>query len=195
MNANRPSTEQFSAIANAIRLYFQPLRERLNIVEQFIFERRNPHEVILLLCAYLDALATTVLGDRVLSSETRLGAFLESFSSFGPRWAQISLPDLYQLLIHAQEWPILFYGPFRPDDAALRKSLKALGFSMKDPDKEEEAVQRILRDISQRLTRLGRVIPEQDMRPSLFEEAEVCSALGTQLSGAFKPVIERFRVT
>jgi len=194
MNEDKLSTEQLSAIEDAIRLYLQPLRERLDGVRQFVLERHHSHEVILLLCAYLDALATTILGVGG-SSETRLGTLLETFSCW-PRWAQVSLPDLYQLLVHAAAWPYLFEAPglrLDPAQSALRKSLKTLGFRM-EPD-DEEAARRVLRDVSERLASLGRVMPEQDTGPSILGETKVCSALGPRFGRAFRPVIERFRVS
>lgn len=192
------------AIENAIRFYFQPLYKRLSTVEQLILERRHRHELILLLGAYLDALANTVLGHKFSSSELRMGSFLETFSSFGSQWAQVSLPDLHQFIYSSWLWSNFYFSWAKitpkkkrpwlsPDEHTLVKSLETLGFSLVLDERDE--IEGVLRDVSRRLAGLGRVTAEQDTGPSFLNEAKICFAFGPKLGEAFTPVIERFRVS
>jgi hypothetical protein len=204
MDEKKLTAEQLSAISNAIDLYFRPLRERLGLIEQLILEQRGRHEAILLLGTYLDALGTTVLGHKFPSSEVRLGAFLEFYSSFGSRWMQISLPDLYQFIYRARLWINVYSLPmqWRPVERAFLKSLKALGFNMREYDAvdftrwhEYDAVDEAITNILEKLAGLGPVMPEQNRGSSILEEGKIRSALGPQLSEAFRPVLEKFHVS
>jgi hypothetical protein len=196
MDEVRLSTEEVAAVDNAIRLYFQPLRDRLKTVGQFISERRYSHEVILLLCTYLDALAATIFGNNTPSAEARLGAFLATFSSFGQRWGHISLPDFYNLLVHAELWTNLYFSQLalRPPQSTLEQSLKTSGFNLKDW-RQEEDVGRFLKEISIKLASLGKVTAAQEAGTGMIEETTLLFALGPRLAKALKPLIERFRVS
>jgi hypothetical protein len=195
MNNDILATAKLAAVKEAIRAYFLPLRARLNTMERFIAEKRHRHEITLLLCAYLDALASCVLG-REIPSETRLGSLLSTYSSFGVRWSYISLPDLYHLIINAIDYPILFFSSFNPQTAALRKCLKSQGFKMEEETMDEHvATCAILKELREILQGIGRVTPDQGAGPNILEMSVVCSALAPRFSETFNTVVERYQIS
>jgi len=187
-------TADIKEITSRIKLYLAPIRRRLNTIKQFYKLKQNLHETILLLCCYLDALANSFISKEIKSKENRIIYLLEKFTSFGPKWNQISLPNLYYLIYRAQKNFCVYFNPIRKEEDALKKALDilelrpgAVPFYIREKDEK-------LLTIMEKLNALGNIKPGQNIGPSIISTAKVRIALGSKLYKEFNSVIEMFRI-
>ncbi len=86
----------------------------------------------MLMCAFLDSLANRLFWSSkdAIPQEQLFGCLLEGFTSFGPQWNLVSLPDFYDFLLWARDWAMgLFMSGLKlsPDAYALKKDLQSGG--------------------------------------------------------------------
>jgi hypothetical protein len=190
------SPEQQILVETAINNYFYPLKQRLSVLQEFIRNQQHPHEEVLLLCSYLDALATSVFGKVMSPSEDRLGLFLREYSSYGARWSHISIPDLFEYLSYGSNYYACFcsqLAPTSPVEVEFRKCLKNLGFVFDWSGSDN--LDQLLDDLLLKLSSLGKVTPRRGDGHSIFEETSIYTMLGSRLGDIFTPLVKKFQIS
>jgi hypothetical protein len=85
-------------IQDAVDTFFSRYRNTLTLLDQFLTERKNHQEFVLLSCARLDSLANLAFSDG--TQKTRFSRFLAKHSGFGKQTFAVSLPDLFYYFQH-----------------------------------------------------------------------------------------------
>jgi hypothetical protein len=83
-----------TVLASGLDKYFSEFDSTLSLVDDLIRQRKHPAEVLILLCARLDALASDAADQETSNRRTFLG-FLNTYGQQGDLFRSVSAGDLY----------------------------------------------------------------------------------------------------
>lgn len=156
-------------ISRKIDEAFELYQPTITLLNQFLTDRTNVQEFILLACARLDSLSNVAFSEG--SQQESFARFLLRYSGFGDWFRYISVPDLYyHLSYHLWVLPGTVDKPGRLHlfDPRQDKELMAM-FWRSELGITEKDLGGLLRFLLRRLKSWYRVVPNQSLSKSTYD--------------------------
>ena len=169
-----PSAFDCDADIGKIDKKFEPwLNKLLNWKANIIKRQFETEEIIVLLCVYLDSLATHFLWPlEKTSARERFLKLLNRFSFFAGKWNLLSLPDLHGFLLWAIDWSWGLFSSHHigTDIPPKRELYQLLKPFIENPDFYQDILRTLIQLVTTEMERSGELVELKDVEGRLYGE-------------------------